>query len=447
MLRTLLAAALSVLPRGDVLTPASLAPGLPFLEVPLVAPDGRLVPAHLELAGGLGPRSESYVGTLVGEPGSVVVLSTAGGALVGSVDSDEGRFRVRGPRGGPLSMTPVDDTDRPGRQPVRVDLPSSARVASGRDDGSEIDLLVVFTAKARVSAGGTDTMRALVQLGVTRANLALRRSLAGTRIRLVQVAEIDYDEAGDLEGDLELLQRELDGAADEVHAMRDAHGADLVQLIVDEGGGCGIAYQMTSRSAAFAPWAFSVVDRGCVDAGFGVAHELAHNLGCDHAPEDAPAGGAFDFSRGYKDFAADFRTIMAYGPGTRIGRFSNPSLRYRGQPLGTEGTDNARTIRAVRRTVAGFRDGLPRPRLRRVPSDEPPRGVRFEWSIDGDDVVEWWLVLGSTRGGRDVFDSGSLGAARRLELPASVVRRGAYARLWYRRGELWLHEDVPLAGR
>ena len=441
MLQTLLAAALALLPRGDVLTPASLAPGL---VVPLVDPEGRVLAAHLELAGGLGPRSETYVGSLTGEPDSVVVLSTAGGALRGSVDSEAGRFRVQGPRGGPYVMASVDDTDRPGRQPVLVDLPATERAGTGRDDGSEIDLLVVFTPKARVAAGGTDAIRALVQLGVTQANVALERSLAGTRIRLVQAAEIDYEEAGDLDGDLELLQRELDGAADEVHAMRDAHGADLVQLVVDEGGGCGIAYQMTSRSAAFAPWAFSVVDLGCVDAGYGVAHELAHNLGCDHAPEDAPTGGAFDFSRGYKDFAAGFRTIMAYGPGERIGRFSSPRLRYRGQPLGTEGTDNARSIRAVRRTVAGFRDGLPRPTLA---SEASGGGVSFEWSIDGDDVVEWWLVLGTTRGGRDVFDSGSLGGSRRLVVPASVVRRGAHARLWYRRGELWLHEDVPLAGR
>jgi hypothetical protein len=53
---------------------------------------------------------------------------------------------------------------------------------------------------------------------------------------------------------------------------------------------------------------------------------------------------------------AEYRTVMAYAPGTRIGRFSSPLLTFQGTPTGiADERDNARSMRETRFNVANFR--------------------------------------------------------------------------------------------
>ena len=63
--------------------------------------------------------------------------------------------------------------------------------ATSSDDGSTIDVLVVYTAAARAAAGGTDdAIRARIMLGVTETNTAYANSGVVQRLRLVG-AELD----------------------------------------------------------------------------------------------------------------------------------------------------------------------------------------------------------------------------------------------------------------
>ena len=160
--------------------------------------------------------------------------------------------------------------------------------------------------------------------------------------------EIAYTESGNLETDLNAITSATDGLMDAVHARRNAVGADLVKLVVGNtaGGACGVAWLLTSLSPSydFAPNAFSVTAYPCISPNYTFGHELGHNMGSNHAPEDGATVSLYPYSFGYKHPANVFRTVMAYNcPGSgcpRVLYFSNPSVSYSGLPTGTAAQHN-----------------------------------------------------------------------------------------------------------
>jgi hypothetical protein len=238
-------------------------------------------------------------------------------------------------------------------------------VAPLADDGSVIDVLVVYTAAAATSAGGESAMLARIALGVAETNQAYVNSRIQTRLRLVHAAQVDYTESGNSGTDLSRLRATADGFMDNVHALRDTHGADMVKLIVANGGGaCGVAYLMSGVNPGFASSAFSVTAQNCISPNYTFGHELGHNMGSNHAREDPIGTGGFPYSFGYKNPNNLFRTVMSYacttGSCPRVLWFSNPDVRYRCQRAGIVNTapdsaDNARSINGTRVTVANWR--------------------------------------------------------------------------------------------
>ena len=134
-----------------------------------------------------------------------------------------------------------------------------------------IDVAVVYTPAAREAAGGTAAIEALIDLMIAETNLAYAESGVRHRMALVARSEVRYAETGDSFIDLHRLKDPSDGYMDEVHALREASGADLVHLLFDEGNVSGVAN---------IGGAFGLSCQRC--GGWVFAHETGHNMGLHH---------------------------------------------------------------------------------------------------------------------------------------------------------------------
>lgn len=279
---------------------------------------------------------------------------------------------------------------------------------------SVVDVLVVYTAAARASAGGKSAIESQLVLRVDNATAACKACGVDLRYRLVHLAETSYTETG-TSTDLTRLRTPNDGFMDEVHGLRSTYGADLLALVIDQSSSfCGVGYLMTSLSTTFAQYAFSVTVRGCL-GGHTLTHEMGHNQGCHH--DRANAGNAiYPYSYGFRTSDNRYRTVMSYSPGTRINYWSSPGVQYSGYTLGVANSeDNARSLNDVRATVERF---LPTSKLdwQLIPGGIP--GTNGLPTLAGSGTVNQVepiaVTLGNTR-------SGALGAlvvgASALNLP------------------------------
>ncbi len=290
------------------------------------------------------------------------------------------------------------------------------------DDGSVIDLLVVYTEDARIAAGGTTLIEDKIALAVADTNAAYTRSLINTSVRLVHTAEISYTESGAGNIDGPRLVATEDGYLDDVHPLRDQYGADCVSLWVEQFDAGGIGYFPHPSLTGTGASGFNIVRQD--QAPFLVlAHELGHNLYCEHDRDNLGTAPPFAaYSYGYREPGGAWRTIMAYPPGALIPYFANPNVNWPGPvppnpgPTGVpdtepEPSDIALTINQLRHAVANFRPtaitGLPS-RLY-VAAGAAPGGDGTSWGTaiqdlqqalckaagSNGDVTEIWVKQGT----------------------------------------------------
>ena len=125
------------------------------------------------------------------------------------------------------------------------------RVCGETNTAVTVDVAVVYTPAARQALGGAAEVAALVDLVIAETNQALAAGDVRHRLRLVERSEVAYDETGDFRVDLTRLILSSDGHLDEVHALRDRVGADIVSLMVGESESCDAAgWAWHSRSPA-----------------------------------------------------------------------------------------------------------------------------------------------------------------------------------------------------
>jgi hypothetical protein len=209
------------------------------------------------------------------------------------------------------------------------------------DNGSLIDVMVVYTQQALAGFVTETRARAAIDLAIAGTNQAFRNSAINTAVRLVHAQVVDFAESGTSAVDLPRLQGRTDGFIDEVHALRDRVAADLVVLITEtmnDAGGRGYLNNMTANGI----FGFSVVSRRSMGTARPFAHELGHNLGAHHDWYVESGGGAFRYAKGYVSVAGRFLDVMAYFdlcgalrlPCTSLLQFSNPRVMRDGQPTG-----------------------------------------------------------------------------------------------------------------
>jgi hypothetical protein len=245
-------------------------------------------------------------------------------------------------------------------QPGAVEKAVASKEA--KDAAGVIDVMIVYTPASRDAAGGTAAMQALINLTVDESNFTYQESQITPRLRLVHQRQVNYAETGNINVELDRLTGKTDGYVDEIHALRDTYGADVVSMFVENDDVCGVAWLMTALSPGFEDRGFSVVTWDCATGNYSFAHEIGHNMGCAHDRANAVTG-LYPYSYGWRFVTAGDvtnRTIMAYAPGERIPRFSNPDVLYNGVATGVR-TDlpnaahNALTINNSASTVANWR--------------------------------------------------------------------------------------------
>ena len=332
---------------------------------------GRIVRAELERRERHRSGAETWSGHIAGEPLSSVTLVLNGAVLQGSVRLLDGAYSIEPAAGGPLHLVRLVDAAATGAEVDPLLPPVEAGPLAGDDppvagdDGSTIDVAVFYTPSARDVAGSDVAVQTRIALGVSETNTAYANSGITPRLRLVGAELTTYTESGNLSTDLSTFRGTGDGVMDEVHARRNTLGADMMVLVVGNtaGGACGVGYVMTTLSSGFASSAFSVTAYPCISPNYTFAHELGHNMGSAHAPEDgAGQPSLYAYSFGYKNPSQLFRTVMAYDCTNgcpRLLHFSNPNVSYSGAVTGSAAQhDNVRSINSAASTIANWRQAV-----------------------------------------------------------------------------------------
>jgi len=250
---------------------------------------------------------------------------------------------------------PTDELESPGGDepqnvPGKFTEKSEVLSASCTQPETVFDVLMAYTNLARQAMGGTNATIAQCQLAIDVSNDAYDDSQVPARMRLVHTMEVDFNEPGDQCDWLDWLDSQPT-----VTAARNTYGADFVNMLTSTGSGCGRCNANESRAYTVARW-----DRAVNT--WTLAHEIGHNIGCQHNREDAGCTGIYTYSYGWHflgDSSAHWGTVMSY-KGTRISHFSHPGISFDGQPTGVPLGDpneahNALTIINRSPTCEGFR--------------------------------------------------------------------------------------------
>lgn len=302
-----------------------------------------------------------------GRPAIDAVLTLRGGALSGLLLTEDDRYQIVPAAGGGHRLAVLD----PSRFPAcagAIPAPRKTLAPGSRAKNAAllapvpptvIDVLALYTPQARIDAGGVEQVEATIQNAVDVANAAYLNSEIETRLRLLHLEEVAYTESGALTADLLWLS----GNAG-VAALRDVLGADLVSLVLASGDGCGAGFVPTTPDPSAA---FQVTVLDCAVGNMSLAHEIGHNQGCEHDPDNSsrwPYGASYPWSFGHL-YDGAYRTVMALdtscvGGCPRELFFSNAGVDFAGLPTGVaDERENYRTINATAAAVADYRQQPP----------------------------------------------------------------------------------------
>lgn len=274
------------------------------------------------------------------------------------------------------------------------------------DSGDRIDVLVLYTTPVKNSLGGDAQAQAFAQSAIDTSNTTYLNSKIRQRVRLVSAQETLIAETGALSTELPAVRANAAAAT-----QRDLFKADLVAMISNSSDACGIGYLMGAGNPQNG---FTVTSRTCAVGNLSFPHELGHNMGSQHNPEN---GSNPTYPYGFGHYVNGvFRTVMSYvdpcpSGCTRRPYFSNPEVYFSGLPTGIDNQrDNARSINNTADTIASYRysganlmltnfnggEALPRLIARNLTwsSENVSGNVRIE--LSRDETTNWETLIAST---------------------------------------------------
>ncbi len=223
----------------------------------------------------------------------------------------------------------------------------------GVDSGDRTDVLILYTTPVKTSLGGDAQAQTFAQQSIDSANTAYINSKIRMRVRLANAQETAIAEVGALGTELSTVRNDANTAI-----QRNNFNADLVAMISNSADACGIGYLMGSNLAGNPNNGFTVTSRTCAVGNLSFAHELGHNQGSQHNPENG-SNPTFTFSFGHY-YDGNYRTVMSYvnpcpSGCTRRPYFSNPNVLFNSLPTGIELRNNARSINETADAIANYR--------------------------------------------------------------------------------------------
>lgn len=248
----------------------------------------------------------------------------------------------------------------------------------GKCDRSEIRVLVLYTADAVISGNPYATARQLIsELNTTTGSSGLKNGAIRFTLAHTALLEGFVEDHSDSKGDIKKLRNHT-----VAKQLRDDYLADVVILFTRHkaySDVAGRAYSVKAKeeNAYCLAWITAVQD------GYTGSHEIGHLIGCRHqrclfnccqSADVSPV-----YAHGYP-IGDDYRTIMYANAcsRTRVGRWSNPFVQYKGHITGNMNNNNALRLYKRAPKVACFREGAP-------PNPSPP--LRYLFNISGDDFL------------------------------------------------------------
>ena len=334
--------------------------------------DGKQIDIEIDHLSSTAAGGQLFVGTAAGYPLSDVTFTWQGNIAAGTINLGNEIYRLRHIDNGvhifeqlPNEYLPAGDPITPTH--IKLQAPKIEIGAVTQPEQTVlIDVLVLYTESAEQVLGGVTGTQNTIDLAIAESNTGFQQSGVNIKFELVHSHKVDYVESSyNFSKILSDLKNTNDGVLDEIHALRDQYGADVVTLIVNRPLLCGKTYQNNGANVDFSSHAFSVLHHSCATGYYSFAHEIGHNMGSQHNRSNSSQPGAFSYSYGFQDPANRFRTIMAYNCPTtclRINHWSNPNVQF--QHLGptghhahsSEGADNHLSLTQMAPSVAQFRD-------------------------------------------------------------------------------------------